>query len=64
MSEQQILSLLSVDNIRKHVRHIVDNMPSRLAGTPDALRMAQYSAAQLRAAGLWRGTPAPYEPSG
>jgi hypothetical protein len=30
MSEQQILAQLSVDNIRKHVRHIVDSMPSRL----------------------------------
>src|SRR5215467_16267405 len=52
MSEQQILSQLSVDNIRRHVRHIVDSMPSRLAGTPNAQRMAEYSAAELRAAGL------------
>src|SRR5215470_11526721 len=52
MSEQQILSQLSVDNIRRHVRHIVDGMPSRLAGTPNAQRMAEYSAAELRAAGL------------
>jgi hypothetical protein len=28
MSEQQVLSQVSVDNIRKHVRHIVDSMPS------------------------------------
>jgi hypothetical protein len=52
MSEQQVLSQLSVDNIRNHVRHIVDSMPSRLAGTPNAQRMAEYSAAELRAAGL------------
>ena len=52
MSEQQVLSQVSVDNIRKHVRHIVDSMPSRLAGTPNAARMAEYSAAELRAAGL------------
>ena len=45
MSEQQILSQLSVDNIRRHVRHIVNSMPSRLAGTPNAQRMAEYSAA-------------------
>ena len=52
MSEQQILSELSVDNIRKHVRHIVETMPSRLAGSPNAARMAAYSAAQLEGAGV------------
>jgi hypothetical protein len=52
MSERQILSELSVDNIRNHVRHIVETMPSRLAGTPNAARMAAYSAAQLEGAGV------------
>jgi hypothetical protein len=52
MSEQQILSELSVDNIRNHVRHIVESMPSRLAGSPNAARMAEYSAAQLQATGV------------
>lgn len=52
MSEQQILSELSVDNIRNHVRHIVETMPSRLAGSPNAARMAEYSAAQLQGAGV------------
>ena len=52
MSEQEILSELSVDNIRRHVRHIVDSMPSRLAGSPNAARMAEYSADQLQAAGV------------
>jgi len=52
MSEQQILSELSVDNIRKHVRYIVDTWPSRLAGLPNAARMAEYSAAQLRSVGV------------
>jgi peptidase M28-like protein len=52
MSEEQILSELSVDNIRKHVKHIVETMPSRLAGTPNAARMAEYSAEQLEIAGL------------
>ena len=36
MSEEQILSELSVDNIRKDVRFIVDTLPSRLAGSPNA----------------------------
>jgi hypothetical protein len=52
MSEEQILADLSVDNIRAHVRHIVDTMPSRLAGTPNAACMAIYSADQLQSAGL------------
>lgn len=43
---------LSVDNIRRHVRHIVETMPSRLAGSPNAARVAEYSADQLRAAGV------------
>jgi hypothetical protein len=59
MSEQQILAELSVDNIRKHVRHIVDNLPSRLAGTPNAAHMAEYSAAELRANGADRGHSGP-----
>jgi hypothetical protein len=52
MSEEQILSELSVDNIRAHVKHIVETMPSRLAGTPNAARVAAYSDEQMRAAGL------------
>jgi hypothetical protein len=52
MSEEEILSELSVDNIRAHVKHIVETMPSRLAGTPNAARMAAYSDAQIKAAGL------------
>src|SRR5262245_65570685 len=52
MSEQQILAELSVDNIRNHVRHIVETMPSRLAGSPNAARMAAYSAQQLQRAGV------------
>src|SRR6478609_5702305 len=52
MSEQQILSELSVDNIRAHVKHIVETMPSRLAGTPNAALMAAYSDAQIKKSGL------------
>ena len=52
MSEEQILAELSVDNIRAHVKHIVETMPSRLAGTPNAARVAAYSDAQMKAAGL------------
>jgi len=52
MSEVQILAELSVDNIRAHVKHIVETLPSRLAGTPNAARMAAYSDTQIKAAGL------------
>src|SRR5262249_10606712 len=51
MSVEQLLSELSVDNIRNHVRHIVETMPSRLAGSPNAARMAPYSADQPTRAG-------------
>jgi len=49
---EKILAELSVGNIRAHVKHIVETMPSRLAGTPNAARMAAYSAEQMTAAGL------------
>ncbi len=52
MSEDEILGELSIDNVRAHVRHIVETMPSRLAGTENAARMAQYSNQEIRAAGL------------
>ena len=52
MSKEQILAELSVDNIRAHVQHICTTMPSRLAGTANADRMARYSCEQLAAAGL------------
>ena len=52
MSEEQILAELCVDNIRAHVKHIAETMPSRLAGTPNAARVAAYSDQQIKAAGL------------
>jgi hypothetical protein len=52
MSEQSILASLSVDNVRAHVEHITQKIPSRLAGSENGRRMAEYSAAALRAAGV------------
>ena len=49
MSEQSILAALSVDNVRAHVEHITKKIPSRLAGSENGRRMAEYSAASLRA---------------
>ena len=52
MSEKSVIDAVSVDNIRKHVEHIVTNIPSRLAGSENARRMAEYSAETLRQAGV------------
>jgi hypothetical protein len=52
MSEEQILNALSVDNIRAHVEHIVTQMPTRLAGSENARRMAEYSCEALRQNGV------------
>jgi hypothetical protein len=52
MSEHSILSALDVETGRAHVEHICDKIPSRLAGSDNARRMAEYSLAALRAAGI------------
>jgi hypothetical protein len=52
MSESSILSALDVERVRAHVEHICAEMPSRLAGSENQRRMAEYSAASLRAAGV------------
>jgi hypothetical protein len=52
MSEQAILAALSADNVRAHVEHICASIPSRLAGSDNQRRMAEYSAQTLRGAGI------------
>lgn len=52
MSEESILAALSVDSVRAHVEHITKTIPSRLAGSENGRRMAEYSAASLRAVGV------------
>lgn len=52
MSEKEILAALSADNVRAHVEHICSNIPSRLAGSDNQRRMAEYSAKALREAGV------------
>jgi hypothetical protein len=52
MSERAILDALRVDNIRADVEHITQKIPSRLAGSESQRRMAEYSAAKLKAAGI------------
>ena len=50
MSEESILNALSVDNVRAHVEHIIYQIPSRLAGSENGRRMAEYSRDALRKA--------------
>jgi len=42
---------VDVENIRRHVLSITENLPYRAAGSENGRKMAEYSAAQLRAAG-------------
>ena len=51
MSREQVLAAVSAANVRKHVEHITTEIPSRLAGSPNAKRMAEYSLHALRDAG-------------
>jgi hypothetical protein len=43
---------VSADRVRAHVEHITTQIPSRLAGSQNAKRMAQYSAAALTKEGI------------
>jgi hypothetical protein len=52
MSEQIVTSLVSAKEVRAHVEHITTAFPSRLAGSENARRMAEYSAAALGKAGV------------
>jgi hypothetical protein len=51
MPRQDIISEVSAENVRRHVEHITTAIPSRLAGSPNARRMAEYSLQALRDAG-------------
>src|SRR4051812_14541320 len=51
MSRQDIIREVSAENVRRHVEHVTTNVPSRLAGSPNARRMAEYSSQMLREAG-------------
>ena len=53
MSEEEvILSELSGERARKHVEHITREFPTRMAGTTNGRRMAEYSAAIMNEAGV------------
>jgi hypothetical protein len=52
MSEQEILSALSIANVKAHTEFICRNIPARLAGSENGKRMAEYSAKALNDAGV------------
>jgi hypothetical protein len=47
-----VIEEVSADRVRAHVEHITTQIPSRLAGSQNAKRMAQYSAAALTKEGI------------
>ena len=52
MSEESVIGAVSADNIRAHVEHIITDIPSRLAGSENGRRMAEYSVKSLRDVGV------------
>jgi Peptidase family M28 len=52
MSEDGVVAAVSAANVKAHVEHITTEIPSRLAGSANGRRMAEYSAASLSKAGV------------
>ena len=52
MSEEKVVSAVSAANVKAHVEHITTEIPSRLAGSANGKRMAEYSAAALTRDGV------------
>ena len=52
MSEENVVSAVSAANVKAHVEHITTEIPSRLAGSANGKRMAEYSAAALTKDGV------------
>src|SRR5215475_6513586 len=52
MSEAGVVSAVSAANVKAHVEHITREIPSRLAGSANGKRMAEYSAAELAKVGV------------
>ena len=52
MSEEAILRELSGEQARKHVEHITSQYPTRMAGTANGRRMAEYSSAAMNESGV------------
>src|SRR5262249_62308446 len=52
MAKSTVLEEVSPDRVRAHVDHITREIPSRLAGSANGKRMAEYSAAALAKVGV------------
>jgi Peptidase family M28 len=52
MSEDGIVKAVSAANVKAHVEYITSEIPSRLAGSANGKRMAEYSAASLSKVGV------------
>ena len=52
MSDEGVVEAVSAANVKAHVEHITTTIPSRLAGSDNGKRMAEYSAAALTKAGV------------
>jgi Peptidase family M28 len=52
MSDEGVVQAVSAANVKAHVEHITTEIPSRLAGSANSKRMAEYSAAALTKAGV------------
>jgi hypothetical protein len=52
VSFNDILNELSVERAWQHLTHITEQIPTRLAGSPNSRRMAEYAAEQLERNGL------------
>jgi len=52
MSEESVVAAVSAANARAHIEHITTQIPSRLAGSENGRRMAEYSAEALGKVGV------------
>src|SRR5262245_32996395 len=52
MSDESVVAAVSAANAKAHIEHITTEIPSRLAGSANGKRMAEYSAAALTKAGV------------
>src|SRR5262245_12514298 len=52
MSDEVIVAAVSVANAKAHIEHSTTEITSRLAGSANGRRMAEYSAAALTKAGV------------
>ena len=52
MPDKRVVDAVEAANVKAHVVHITTEIPSRLAGSPNGRRMAEYSAAALTKSGV------------